>query len=153
LKPDNLLVWQDRWVVADFGIASFPAKDELTTSTHKLGPVHFIAPEMLNDPKRANGGPVDVYSLAKTLWVLLSDLRYPLPGEQRADNVYVRIERWVQAPGIDALNGMFDRCTRFQVEDRLTMSELRDGHAQWLSKYAPSTDDLLTREGNRRTPR
>lgn len=63
--------------------------------------------------------------------------RYPLPGEQRADNESVRIERWVEGSGIEVLNDMFERCTRFRVEDRMSMSELRDGLGQWLSKYAP----------------
>ena len=137
LKPENLLTWRNRWVVCDFGIASFPGKEALTTGTHKLGPVHFIAPEMLHDPKHANGGPADVYSLAKTLWVLLSDQRYPLSGEQRADNEYVRIEQWVEGWGIDVLNDVFERCTQLRVEHRMTMSELRDTLGRWLSEYSP----------------
>lgn len=135
LKPENLYRWRNHWVVGDFGIASFPGKAALTTGTSKLGPVHFIAPEMLHAPQRADGSAADVYSLAKTLWVLLSGQRYPPPGEQRRDNDYVRIEGWVDAPGIRRLDRVFEGCTRYAVERRMTMSQLRDALAGWLSRH------------------
>jgi eukaryotic-like serine/threonine-protein kinase len=135
LKPENLFKWRNRWVVGDFGIASFPGKAALTADGSKLGPVHFIAPEMLHNPLTADGAAADVYSLAKTLWVLLSGQRYPPPGEQRRANDYVRMERWVHGPGMQSLNSVFEQCTRFAVEHRMTMTGLRDSLAEWLSRH------------------
>lgn len=124
LKPENLYEWNEQWVVGDFGIASFPGKKSITTGSSKLGPVHFIAPEMLHNPETAQGGPADVYSLAKTLWVLLCGQRYPPPGEQRSDIQAVRLEEWVDSPRIELLNVVMERCTRYSPEDRLTMSDV-----------------------------
>jgi serine/threonine-protein kinase len=135
LKPENLYKWNNRWVVGDLGIASFPGKAALTTGTGKLGPVHFIAPEMLHNPQSANGGPADVYSLAKTLWVLVTGQRYPPPGEQREDIEQVQLERWVRHDDIQALNSVLASCTRYAPETRWRMAGFRDALLDWLERY------------------
>jgi eukaryotic-like serine/threonine-protein kinase len=134
LKPENLYEWNGRWVVGDFGIASFPGKKSVTTGSSKLGPVHFIAPEMLHNPETAQGGPADVYSLAKTLWVLLCGQRYPPPGEQRSDIQAVRLEEWVDSPRIGLLNVVMERCTRYSPDDRLTMAQFASALDDWLTR-------------------
>lgn len=136
LKPDNLYSWNNHWVVGDFGIASFPGKAALTTGSGKLGPVHFIAPEMLNDPQNADGSAADVYSLAKTLWVLVTGQRYPPPGEQRQDVQQVRLETWVGHECIEDLNVVIEKCTRYAPADRCPMVEMRDDLRQWLAATA-----------------
>ena len=134
LKPENLYEWNKQWVVGDFGIASFPGKKSLTTGSSKLGPVHFIAPEMLHNPETAHGGPADVYTLAKTLWVLLCGQRYPPPGEQRSDIQAVRLEEWVNSPRVELLNTVLERCTRYSPEDRLSMSEFASALGDWQTQ-------------------
>jgi len=80
VKPGNLY-WQDnQWCLGDFGLADFNDAEPITSSGQKLGPAHYIAPEMLNEAADAQGPPADVYSLGKTLWVLATGQRYPLPG-------------------------------------------------------------------------
>jgi serine/threonine protein kinase len=132
LKPGNLLLLKGRWVVSDFGIASFPGKEALTVPGQKLGPIYFVAPEMLFEPEKSRGDAADVYSLAKTLWVLLSDQKYPPPGEHRTDNDFVRIEKWVSQKGIDSLNEVFERCTFFSPEKRMTMADFVASLDSWL---------------------
>lgn len=82
IKPRNLYWHNGRAVVGDFGLADFPGKDSITVEGRKLGPQYYIAPEMLSDAARASPHPADVYSVAKTLWVLATGQNYPPPGEQ-----------------------------------------------------------------------
>jgi serine/threonine protein kinase len=133
LKPENLYKWNGRWVVSDFGIASFPGKAELTVGVDKLGPVHYIAPEMLLDPENADGSAADVYSLAKTLWVLACGQKYPPPGEQRVDVVEVRLEEWVDSDGIDDLNSLLEACTQHSPAQRPSMQEMAQSLSEWLA--------------------
>jgi serine/threonine protein kinase len=86
IKPDNLFNYENRWVLGDFGLVDYPDKDSLTDTGERLGPYHYLAPEMLDEAKRSDGRKADVYSLGKTLWVLATEQQMPLPGEQRADN-------------------------------------------------------------------
>lgn len=133
LKPDNLYRWRGQWVVSDFGIASFPGKANLTTGSTKLGPLHYIAPEMIAKPTTAEGAPADVYSLAKILWVLLVGERFPPPGEQRVDIEPLLLEKWVKFPRINKLNDVIEECTYYSPGDRLRMARFAEKLRSWLA--------------------
>ena len=51
----------------------FPDNNNFTRNDKGLGAIFTIAPEMKRNPKGADGSKADVYSLAKTLWMILSD--------------------------------------------------------------------------------
>jgi serine/threonine protein kinase len=80
IKPDNLFLYQHDWMIGDWGLVSYPDKEAVTRPGHRVGPMWFIAPEMLSDPEHADGRLADVYSLAKTLWVLAAGQRWPVTG-------------------------------------------------------------------------
>ena len=118
VKPDNIYLLDQVWTLADFGIASFPGKPSLTQKERKLGPAYFIAPEMLNEPHVSDGRPADVYSLAKTLWVLLSGQAFPPPGEQRTEVEGLRISSYINIPGANLLDKLIGECTRHAPNER-----------------------------------
>lgn len=73
IKPDNIYIYEGRFALGDFGLVDFPENtEELTQSDRGLGATFTIAPEMKRNPKEADGGKADIYSLAKTLWMFLS---------------------------------------------------------------------------------
>ena len=80
VKPENLFFFNGKWAVGDFGLVSFEGKTSVTSKGERIGPLHYIAPEMLNSAAEADGRAADVFSLAKTLWVLATGQRFPLPG-------------------------------------------------------------------------
>lgn len=88
LKPANLYYYGGRCCLGDFGLVSFPEDSNSFTREDKgLGAIFTIAPEMKRDPKHADGKPADVFSLAKTLWMLLT-------WEERGfDGVYNPLDR------------------------------------------------------------
>jgi serine/threonine protein kinase len=94
LKPENLFRHEGRWVIGDFGLATYPGKEPITVGERRLGPLYFIAPEMLREPDVADAGPADVYSLAKTLWALASGQRYPPEGQIRVDVADHDLGQW-----------------------------------------------------------
>jgi hypothetical protein len=90
--PDNLFFFENRFAVGDFGLVSFEGKSADTAQGERIGPMFFMAPEMLNSAIEADGQFADVYSLAKTLWVMATGQRSPQPG---------RLGRQVLAPPSD----------------------------------------------------
>lgn len=73
IKPDNIYMYNGRACLGDFGLVEFPdSGNNLTRDNRGLGAIFTIAPEMKRNPKAADGAKADVYSLAKTLWMLLS---------------------------------------------------------------------------------
>ena len=63
-------------------MVDFPENDDFTKSGKALGAIFTIAPEMKRNPKAADASKADVFSLAKSLWMLLSG------DEKGFDGVY-----------------------------------------------------------------
>jgi serine/threonine protein kinase len=82
IKPGNLYELDGSWLIGDFGLVALPEAEALTGSGRPLGPAHYTAYEMILNPTTADPHPADVYSLAKTLWVLATDQRFPPEGHQ-----------------------------------------------------------------------
>lgn len=122
IKPSNLFQRDGRWEIGDFGLVTFPGKDDVTSPAVKLGPANFHAPEMLEPVGGVGGGPADVWSLAKTMWVLLRRTRWPLPGEYRSGGEY-SLQGHIALPWAGELDRLMQRCTVLLPEGRPTMAE------------------------------
>ena len=136
IKPSNLYLLDGRPAISDFGLADLPAADELTMTGRPLGPRFFLADEMIVDSKGANPAPADVFSLAKTLWVLCVDQRWPPQGEQQASNEAYSIGRYRPHPLSGRLDQLVERCTRHEAHERPSMKEVADDLEAWLALEA-----------------
>jgi serine/threonine-protein kinase len=87
VKPANLLVLGSNYCVGDFGLADFPNKVDLTSTDERIGAVWTIAPEMRRKGNKSSGRPADVYSLAKTLWILLTGVSEGFDGQYDGESV------------------------------------------------------------------
>lgn len=76
IKPANLLSFGGKCHIGDFGLVDYPDKTDLTAPMADLGPRWTMAPEVRRKHNKADPMPADVYSLAKTLWIVLT-------GEQK----------------------------------------------------------------------
>lgn len=94
IKPDNIYYYNDRFCFGDFGLASHNNMSEHTKSDKALGAIFTIAPEMKRNPKQADGKKADVFSLAKTLWMLIKNNEKGFDGQYNYhDNTHsLRIE-------------------------------------------------------------
>lgn len=82
IKPENIYFYENRFVLGDFGLVNYPSMSQsFTTNSKWLGAIFTIAPEMRQNPNDADGRKADVYSLAKTLWIILT-------GKKSFDGVY-----------------------------------------------------------------
>lgn len=77
VKPENIYRFDDQWLIGDFGLIEVPDAQSLTEGSTGPGSVHYIAPELMRDPD-APGDAADVWSFAKTVWVLATGQRYLL---------------------------------------------------------------------------
>ena len=133
VKPDNLFHHQDRWKVGDWGLVSYPSKEALTRAGRKLGPAWFLAPEMLSDPGHADGSRADVYSLAKTLWVLAAGQRFPATGGTlRRDEPAFRLSSVVADDRADQLERLLEDSTAHNSASRPTMRDFLGELNAWL---------------------
>lgn len=95
IKPDNLLFIDNEPVLSDFGLVSFPDKDPRSGNNEKIGPQWTIAPEMKRTSSTAEFKKADVYSLAKTLWILITGSKFGFEG-QYIPNSNISLNNYVE---------------------------------------------------------
>lgn len=152
IKPQNLFIYDNETVIGDFGLATYPGKEALTLEGQKLGPLYYIAPEMLEYQRGVDESRADVYSLAKTLWVLVTGQRYPPPGEQRALEPKVRVASYVRHIKSYLLDKLIQLATGFDPVKRISLADFAKELRAW-SEIAPSKmgnfDDQIFELNNR----
>jgi hypothetical protein len=133
IKPANLYRREGVWEVGDFGLVDVPDKESLTQSNRRFGPANFLPYEVVIRPDTAKGGPVDVYELAKTLWVLAAPgLHYAPLGPQAADGGPYSLDRLTEGhPLASDLDMIVETCTRTDPEQRPSMSQLAGDLRAW----------------------
>lgn len=95
IKPDNLLVLGDQAVFSDFGLANFPKKEKVSDPKEKIGPMWTIAPEMKRISSTAEFKKADIYSFAKTIWMLITKQWLGFEG-QYIPNSSISLDKYVE---------------------------------------------------------
>lgn len=87
IKPDNILFYNGRYSLVDFGLVDYPEKKEISTNNEEIGPKWTMAPEMKRESSSADFAKADTYSLAKTLWILLTGRIRGFDGQYTSDSI------------------------------------------------------------------
>ena len=98
IKPGNLFKLDEKWVFGDWGLVRFPEKDAITDHGKRLGPLYYIADEMLQPGEVLDSRPADVYSLGKTLYALAAHADFPPQGQLRYDSRRDSLTQWTDDP-------------------------------------------------------
>lgn len=138
IKPGNLYQHDGAWKIGDFGLADYPSKEALTVPGNKLGPMHFMADEMIANADTADGEAADVFSLSKTLWVLAAGQNYPPQGQLRFDIPQLRLSSYVAHPRSQILDLVIERATHPDPKQRPRMSQVAEELSAWLRPATPA---------------
>lgn len=130
IKPDNMLVINNQIFLSDFGLVHYPAKKHITLRWKDLGPRWTIAPEMKRDPRSANGKFADVYSLAKTLWILLTKEEKGFEGQYNT-RTSIEIKHFVPSIYHGTIDSLLHKSTDNNPKNRPSIKEFRDVLIKW----------------------
>ncbi len=149
IKPDNLYRFEDSWCIGDFGLVDYPDKASVTTPGKWVGPKNYLAPEWFVDPDNVESGPADVYSLAKTLWVLATGQRFPLPGYLPREFPQFWISSYIVDERAYIIETLIEKATHPQPEERPSMQDIADELSAWLETPSsrPQIADLSDLRG------
>ncbi len=110
IKPRNLLALDGRLCFSDFGLVKFPKRGDITLPRRDVGPKFTMAPEMRRNAVNAKGGPADVYSFSKTLWIALTGQPLAFDGQYSAET-YLGLQRFLQGVYTTTLDELITECT------------------------------------------
>lgn len=144
IKPENILIINDAPALCDFGLAHKVGNPRLTVQGDKqIGAKMTMAPEMLRDPFNANYHKADIYSLAKTLWMLMTKDENSFDG---CYNTHSKESLWnYDVEVLGNIEEMLTACTSNAPESRWTIHEFKQSCIGWLTTY--EDPDRRKREG------
>lgn len=131
IKPANLLSYEGRAVLSDFGIARFPGYGEVTKFGNIVGPGPTMAPEMRRKRAPTSAYPADVFSLAKSLWMILTVEPQGFDGEYSATQRRILSLAWPEEH-LGPLHRILANATAHEPADRPTALTLAAELSQWV---------------------
>lgn len=118
LKPENILLDESLHVkVSDFGISKFG--NDRNTKTIGIGPLKFMAPEILNDDNYTI--KVDVYSFGILMFYILNNGKYPKIN-------ITNIASGMTTPIPENFNAfsreLLTKCWKFNPDERISFAQI-----------------------------
>lgn len=132
IKPENLFYYNKKFCIGDFGLVHFPKSEQLTKNNKSLGPWATMAPEMRREPKNYDGEKADVYSLAKTLWILLCGRDTCFDGVYDYNDSTIALDDKKFKNSIVDIHLLLKDCTQHDPLLRPTMVDFVQKLESWL---------------------
>ncbi len=136
IKPKNILVYKNRLVFSDFGLAKDEEVNEDYTETSNrdsknLGAKFTMAPEMRREPGKADAKKADVYSMAKTLWMFLMGNEHGFDGPYDFKDPKISLNAKYKKKHLVELHELLMWATNNDPDKRPTMKEFTDLLVEW----------------------
>jgi len=131
IKPENLLGLNGRLCFSDFGLVKYPDLAPVTPEKRDVGAKFTMAPEMRREAAGADGLPADVFSYAKTLWILLTGKPLGFDGPYIAGSS-VGLKNFMGGEYTTILDDLLSDCTQHDPLARPAIKEVLARLTEWL---------------------
>lgn len=133
IKPANILYYNGSYVLSDFGLVFFNKKTMKTPVGSKIGAKWTISPQMERDATTADKFKADVYSMAKTIWMILTGDMKSFEGQYILNSAislhqYVSSEKYFYP-----LEKILVQCTDINEKVRPGAKELEQKFQEWIN--------------------
>ena len=89
-------LYNNHFVFSDFGLTDFPQKTTKTDIKEHVGPWQTIAPEMERDVENADFKAADIYSFAKTFWMIITKNKDCFEGQYSFTTDYMDLSKYIK---------------------------------------------------------
>ncbi len=145
IKPENILLYNGRFYLADFGLLFIEKAERITkeNNTERIGAKRTIAPEMERSASyEADPYKADVYSIAKTIWMILTEDWDCFEGQYSQDSI-VSLEQYDQIGTFDdglipsppyymPLDSLLSECTDHDPNRRPSLDNMIERFNHWI---------------------
>lgn len=135
IKPENIYWLDGTWYLSDFGLVKYPEGEELTKTREAVGPWTTLAPEMKRNAKNATPFPADIYSLAKTLWMILTNNYKGFDGQYNYNNSFISLETYckdLNNPHLTTLHLLLNSATSDEPQNRQDALRFYEDLENWI---------------------
>lgn len=132
IKPANILFYNGEYVLSDFGLVYFNKKKFKTPHGTKLGAKRTISPQMERDASNADKFKADVYSMAKTIWMILTGDDFSFEGQYIANSEFGLSRKISCDKYLYPLDKLLAQSTDYSESSRPTAEELEQKFEEWI---------------------
>lgn len=135
IKPANILYYNGQYVLSDFGLVFFQDMSHVTKNGERIGAKRTLAPEMEREGAYlANPFKADIYSIGKTIWMILMDNDDCFEGQYRVDVDFISINETCIKHQLYSgpLERLLQSCTEHDPAKRPTADEVLSGFNKWM---------------------
>ncbi|GAS80318.1 protein kinase domain-containing protein [Paenibacillus amylolyticus] len=126
IKPSNIYYYKNTWAFGDFGLVAYPEfeNDDLTGKDERVGNHATIAPEMRRAGEVKDARPADVWSLAKTLWMLITkNSTLCFEGTYNRADIEISVAKYWKEWPINLLHDILEKATSYEQKNRINITE------------------------------
>ena len=132
IKPANILLYKGQFVLSDFGLVFFQGKSMKTPpGVAGLGAKWTRSPQMERDAYSADKFKADVYSMAKTIWMIFTGDFTSFEGQYNPASSFLSLVIHLPRKYVTPLDDLLVRCTDHLEEGRPTAKEMLAGFNEW----------------------
>ena len=129
IKPDNLLIYNGKIHLADYGLIWLDGEESFTLVDERLGPSRIMPPELeeREEIRVCDYTKSDVYLFAKVMWMYLKEDKYGFKGEYtRGDpRIYLKL-RQCSDKTLEPLHQLMEGATKYEWGDRFLIDNCID---------------------------
>ena len=126
LKPDNLLIYDGRIFLADYGLLWVAGENTITPPTESLGPIKIMPPELEEREglRQCDYTKSDVYLFAKVVWMYVNENDFGYRGEySRKDPQRSLRVKTNYGKTLEPLHLMMEKCSKHDWNERPSIEE------------------------------
>lgn len=131
IKPSNILYLDGQICFTDFGLVDYPDKKDISKYNEEIGAKWTMAPEMRRESSRADYAKADIYSLAKTLWIYLTEKSKGFDGQYSSDSI-ISLKNKYKSSYTTPIDNLLTAATDNEPLRRPTVEEFRRILEEWL---------------------
>ena len=134
IKPENILLYNGKYVFSDFGLVYFQNKISKTPKGAKLGARTTISPQMQRNAVTADKFKSDVYSMAKTIWMIFTGDMKSFDGQYKINSAFGLRQMMAEKDVYwYPLEKLLIQCTDVNETARPSAEELEKEFDEWLN--------------------
>lgn len=143
IKLDNILLYNEKYILSDYGLVSYQGKKNVTRTRELVGPRSALDNTSYGRIRASKQPFTDICEFAKVIWMILTGQKYSFDGEYNPTGEKALYRN--KSLGIyctKTLDILLEECTQYSRKDRPTITEMRERFEQWWSDNNNSSKQL-----------
>lgn len=141
IKPSNIFLYNSEWCLGDFGLSDFEDKKDITKKDEKIGSAYFMSQEIIGKKDKFSEKS-EVYALAKSLYCLLVECKYPIPGPHDVSDFYTTVSTYHIHPKVSQIDTLIECATKNNPDERMELNKFIEELDSWLNYKSRNKEDI-----------